>query len=136
MKKIIVAFDVLDTPSNVIDFATKFAEKTPVSIHAVFLKPAKEGINFDYLFPNDLSDAEDLDTDESVSESNAKLIDDKLKLIKDKCEAVGISFSSEKNISIQQLIEKTTEADFFIADSGSSFIDEVIPHIQCSYYIL
>ncbi len=135
MKKILIAFNVLDRALNVIYFAIKFAEKNSASIHAVFLKPGKEGFNSDYFFPNDLSNAEDLKYGESLSESNAELIDDNIQLLKDECEAAGILFSSEKNSTTQQLIEKTPKVDLFIADSQSSFIDKILPHIYCPSFL-
>lgn len=135
MKKILIGFNVFDRALNVIYFAIKFAENNSASIHAVFLKPGKEGINSDYFFPNDLSMAEDLKYGESVSENNAELINDNIQLLKDKCEAKRISFSSEKNITTQELIEKTSKVDLFITDSQSSFIDKILPHTYCPSFL-
>lgn len=51
--------------------------------------------------------------------SDNATVDNTIKVIKDECDIAGISFSADKNVSFQQLFEKTADADLLVADSKS-----------------
>ncbi len=120
MKKILAALDPMNTPWPVITFATHFAKNNGASVHLVFLT-LPEDVDYNYPFPNDLSAAEDFTNRKNISDSNAQLIEDKIQLFKQECESSQISFSFEKNISVEELIKKTGDADILIADEKQIF---------------
>lgn len=131
MKKILTAFNAINTPWHVITFVTKFAKQHSSSVHAIFLNTKKEAVNSEYPFPNDLFVTEKNLTDESIAYSNNKVTDDNIKIFKDECDVAGITFSSDKNVSIQQLIDQTANAGLLIVDSKSDFLENLLPHIHC-----
>ena len=130
MKKIVAALDPMDNPWPVITFATHFAKNDGASVHLVFLTLPEE-VDYNYPYPNDLSAAEDFTTRQNISDSNAQLIEDNIQLFKQECESSKTRFSSEKNISIEELIKKTEDADLLVADEGTGFLKKVLPHIHC-----
>jgi len=134
MKKIVTVFYAIDTPWHVINFATWFAKEQSAVIHAVFLKADKENFNADYPFPNDLSITEP-DTAERISDSNNELIDKNILLFKEECELGRIPFSARKNLSVQQLIDETADADLMVADSRSDLLEKVLPRIHCPAFL-
>ncbi|HSN08452.1 MAG TPA: hypothetical protein VLS85_05415 [Hanamia sp.] len=134
MKKIVVVLDPVDNPWPVITFATHFAKNDGATVHLVFLTLPEE-VDYNYPYPNDLSIAEDFTTMKNISESNAQLIEDKIQLFKQEFESSQIIFISEKNISVEDLIKKTEDADILIADEGTGFLKKVLPHIHCPAFI-
>ena len=130
MKNILVALDPINTPWPVITFATHFAKNNGASVHLVFLS-LPEDVNYNYPFPNDLSAAEDFTNKKNISDSNAQLTEDKIQLFKQECESSQISFSFEKNISVEELIKKTGNADILITDAEADFLPKVLPHLHC-----
>ena len=135
MKKIIVAFTLLDTPWSVLAFATKFAMEHSTLIHAIFLRSSKEETNSQYPFPNDLSITEEY-SGENISISDNEIIDNNIKILKDECNATGILFTADKDVPISQLIENTWEADLLIADSKFGLLENVLPHIHCPAFLV
>lgn len=135
MKKILAAFYPPVTPVHITTFVVRFAKQNSASIHAVYLSESKELINSDYPFPNDLSMTEDVSRQENISEENSKLIEDYIKVFKKECALNGISCSIEKNISVEQLIEKTAGSDLLITDSEINFPEEVLSKIHCPAFI-
>jgi len=134
MKKIVTAFYAIDTPWHVINFAARFAKEQSAAIHAIFLKADKENFNADYPFPNDLSITEP-DTAERISDSNNELIDKNIQLFKEECELAGIPFSALKNLSVQELIDETTDANLMVADSRSDLLKKILPRIHCPVFL-
>lgn len=130
MKKIVAALDPMDNPWPVITFATHFAKNDGASLHLVFLT-LPEDVDYNYPFPNDLSAAEDFSDRQNITDSNAQLIEDNIRLFKQECESSQIIFISEKNISVEELIKKTEDADILVADEGTGFLKKVLSHIHC-----
>jgi len=135
MKKILTAFSAIDTPWHVINFATRIAKENSAVIQAVFLNMEKESVNEDYPFPNDLSITEDKNTFENISDNNNELVEENIKLFKKECDRSGISFSATKNISIPDLINETADVDLMMADSGTEFLEKVLPEIHCPAFL-
>ncbi len=135
MKKILTAFYPSVTPIHIITFAVQFAKQNSAVIDGVYLSELKEPVNSDYPFPNDLSIAEDVTSTENIAESNSKLIEDYIKIFKGECELNGITCSIEKNISNEQLIDKTTDSDLLITDSETNFLEGVFSKIHCPAFI-
>jgi hypothetical protein len=135
MKRILTAFYPSVTPVHVITFAIQFAKQNSAVIHAVYLSEEKEIINSDYPFPNDLSITEDFGSTENISQENNKLIEDNIKVFKKECELNGITFSIEKNITVEQLIDKTANSDLLITDSESNYIERVLTKMHCPAFI-
>lgn len=130
MKKIVAVLDPIDNPWPVITFSTHLAKNDEASVRLVFLTLSEE-VDYNYPYPNDLSTAEDFTTRKNISDSNAQLIDDNTHLFKQECERAQIIFIAEKNISSEELINKTEEADILVADEGTGFLKKVLPHIHC-----
>ncbi len=135
MKKIIVAFTLLDTPWSVLAFATKFATLHSAHIHAIFLRSGKEKTNSQYPFPNDLSITEEY-SGKNISTSDKEIIENNIKILKDECNSVGIHFTADKDVSISQLIENTWDADLLIVDSKFRLLENVLPHIHCPAFLV
>ena len=134
MKKILTASGAIETPWHVISFATKFAKEHSAVINGFFLSRNKEKIDSQYPFPNDLSITEEYNV-ENIADDNNALIDDNIKIFKDECEAAGIYFSADKDVSVQQLIDKTLDADLLIADTKFPFLERILPHIHCPEFL-
>ena len=130
MKKIIAALDPMDNPWPVITFAVHLARNNATAIQLVFLA-LPEGVDYDYPFPNDLSAAEDYFGAQSISGSNAQLIEDKTRLFKYESETAQINFIAEKGITVTDLIKKSQDAGILVADRGASFLAKVLPHLSC-----
>ena len=133
MKKILTAFYPTVTPIHVITFAIQFARQNSAIIHAVYL--SERSANFNYPFPNDLSITQDFSGTESISQINSKLIEDNIMVFKKECELNGVTFSIEKNITIEQLIDETTDSDLIITDSESNLIEHILAKIHCPAFI-
>ncbi len=135
MKKIIIALAPIDSILRVTTIATEIAKNHSADIHLVFLSLPTEKLDYGYPFPNDLSSAEDFPDGKNITDSNEQLIEDKLKLFKEECASAQISFSFEKNISLEQLIKETTDADLLVADRSADFLPKVLPHLHCPAFI-
>ena len=135
MKKILTAFHPSVTPIHIITFAVRFAKQNSALIHAVYLSESKERVNSDYPFPNDLSITEDVSSAKNISEENSQLIEDYIKVFKNECLLNGITCSIEKDISVEQLIDKTADSDLLITDSEIKFPEEVFSKIHCPAFI-
>jgi len=135
MKKILTAFYPSVTPIHVINLAIQFATQNSAVIQAVYLAEGKEPVNSNYPFPNDLSIAEDFRGTENISQENQKLIEDNIKAFKKECELNGITFSIEKNMTMEQLIDKTVNSDLLLIDSESNLIERVLTKIHCPAFI-
>jgi hypothetical protein len=135
MKKILTAFYPSVTPIHIITFAVRFAKQNSALIHAVYLSESKERVNSDYPFPNDLSVTEDVSSAKNISEENSQLIEDYIKVFKNECLLNGITCSIEKDISVEQLIDKTADSDLLITDSEINFPEEVFSKIHCPAFI-
>jgi hypothetical protein len=131
MKKILTAFYSSVTPVHIIAFAVQFARQNSAAIHAVYLSESREPINSDYPFPNDLSMAEDFSEKKDISDEDNKLIEDNIKAFKKECELNGITFSFQKNFSIDELIDQTTDSDLLIIDSEGDFMQKILKNIHC-----
>ena len=135
MKKILTAFHSSVTPIHIITFAVRFAKQNSALIHAVYLSESKERVNSDYPFPNDLSITEDVSSAKNISEENSQLIEDYIKVFKNECLLNGITCSIEKDISVEQLIDKTADSDLLITDSESNYIERVLTKMHCPAFI-
>lgn len=135
MKKILTAFYPSVTPIHIITFAVRFAKQNSALIHAVYLSESKERVNSDYPFPNDLSITEGVSSAKNISEENSQLIEDYIKVFKNECSLNGITCSIEKDISVEQLIDKTADSDLLITDSEINFLQEVFSKIHCPAFI-
>lgn len=136
MKRILIPFTVMHTPLNALAFAAKISKEQSVPIHGIFLKEAPESIGFRYPFPNDFPLTEEKLSSENIAAENSRIMDDKIKLFKDECEAEGIAYKIEKDISINQFIDETSDADLMVTDTRAVFLEDVLPHSNCPAYIV
>jgi hypothetical protein len=135
MKKILIAFNPPATAIHIITFAIQFAKQNSAEIQAVYLSGTKETINSNYPFPNDLSMAEDISSKENISQDNRELIEDHIKALEKECELNGIRVSVGKNITVEELINKTKQSDLLIIDSESEFTEHLLTKAHCPAFI-
>jgi len=135
MKKIVTVLAPIDTPWPAMRISTQLARNHSAEIHLVFLILPGEDVDYAYAFPNDLPIAQDFFDGKIISESNLELIKDKLNLFKQECESAGINLSFERNISVEQLIKQTANADLLVADKGADFVSKILPHVHCPAFI-
>lgn len=131
MKRILIPFAATHSPVNLLAFTAKILKEHSVPVHGIFLKEPTEGSRFRYPFPNDFPLTEEKHSAEDIAVENSKLMDDKIKLFKDDCEAEGIVYKIEKDISVKQFVDETSDTDLLITDTRAVFLEEVLPHLRC-----
>ena len=135
MKKILTVLSPMDSPWRAMRISTQVAKNHSAEIHLVFLILPDEDVDYNYRFPNDLSIAEDFPDGKIISESNRQLIEDKINLFKQECNSSEMRLTFKKNISVDELLDQTAEADLLVADEGANFLSKILPNLHCPAFI-
>lgn len=120
MKKIMVVFNGIHTPTHVLQFAINAATQNQYSIQGIFLDDEPSS-NQGYPFPNDLYLTEEKVTSETIAEENEKILAGNIRFLEDECAIAGVPCSVEKKISFKSLIDHTSTADLLALDTKADF---------------
>ncbi len=129
MKTILLVFGGIHNPTHVLEFAITAAKQNQYNIHGIFLDDEPPAIEGDYLFPNDLSLAEEGVTPEAVNEQNEKIVAEIIRYFEDECALAGITCSVEKKVSFKGLIKHSSNASFLAIDAKANFEKFALPDI-------
>ena len=132
MKKILVVFNGINVPWHILNFATGIAKKYSSQIDGIFLRDQE----IVYPFPNDLSFTEVDFTRGSVTEEDAVLEAQNITTFENMCKEAGIIYQVEKDVLLEELIYKSSEADLIIADTTPDFrkysINDILKDAHCA----
>ena len=119
MKTLIVLFNGIHLPYHVVDRAIEKAQHESYEIHGLFLKGKKDRRK-GYLFPSDLSSAENRVSDDEAIEEDEKIITDNMQLVKGMVEGEKIPYRAtlRTNASIPDIEKDIAGADLIIIDKN------------------
>ena len=119
MSSTVIIFSGLSFSYSALDRAIAWAKEHGSDLRVLFLKeePVEEG----YVFPSDIDAAEQLTDEADARQDDDQLIQGKIRLIKDKADAAGISYTTEVNTdpSTDAVLAFTENADKIFVDVGT-----------------
>jgi hypothetical protein len=113
MKKIIIVFNGINAPWHILRFATNIAKINGALAQGIFLMDHE----IKDPFPNDLALTETHVNRESLSEEDAILESHNITMFENICKTSGVDCQVEKNVSLEELIEQSRQADLIITDT-------------------
>jgi len=131
MKKIIVLFNGINAPWHITTFALNIAKQNEAEIHALFLKDETAG----YGFPSDIATVQQELSPKEEKPKNDTLEEKNIQLFKTFCDDEKVKCSFEKEVSLQKLIEVSSDADCIITDSRDDFrkysLKDILAEVKC-----
>lgn len=142
MKKIMLILNARQFPGHVISTAILIAGKTSSFLYAVFLKDFKASQEFNYPFPNDLAFADGRAAKEVAEIEDQKLIENEVRIFKNKCEKAGVAYDVEidQSVSIKHLLQISPFSDLIlldaILDSDDFSIKDILIEAHCPILLI
>lgn len=120
MKTVLVIFNGIKFPYYLLEFALAQAKERGASLHALFLKAARE-TEEGYGFPNDLDQAETLTDAEDAKEDDEKIIRQQMKLTQDTASVENINCKTElrTNSRLAEILQLVKNVDLLCLDAAS-----------------
>ena len=131
MKPILVVFNGINVPWHILNFAINIAKMHSSQILGLFLRDQE----IIYPFPNDLSFTEVDFTRGTVTEENAIIESKNITTFENQCKAAGVDCLVEKDVFLEELVTKSTEAQLVIADTTPDFqkysLNDILKNAHC-----
>ncbi|MCY7423062.1 MAG: universal stress protein [Chitinophagaceae bacterium] len=106
-------------PHHILDFAKELCMQDPCKVTAIFTDSLKRVDKDSYLFPSDINATETDFTKASDEEEEAHMLEDKMKLFIDYCEANSIDHAARKITGnyLENINDETAFADYVLCDA-------------------
>ena len=128
MKKVLLIFNGINSPENVLSFIKKNLKTEGVQFHGIFIRKLQRDQPYNYPFPNDLSaTAVDYSIETEEAESY-RLIHIYINLFEGECRANNMEFKTDFFIEtpLEHLIANSGFVDLIISDRKTEFDDDSI----------
>lgn len=131
MKKIVVLFNGINAPWHITTFALNIARQNDAEVHALFLKDEISG----YPYPSDIDSVQAEVTGKKEEKSNEELEEKNIELFKSFCDDEKVICHFQKNVTIKQLIDFSSDADCIVADSHDHLkrysLKDILIQVKC-----
>ena len=117
MKKILVLFNGINAPWHITTFALNTARQNDAEVCALFLKDETS----DYPYPSDIDTVQSDAIDKREGKPNEELEEKNIELFKTFCEDEKVKCNFQRDVSLNQLIGLSSDADCIVADSHDDF---------------
>jgi len=131
MKKIIVLFNGINAPWHITTFAINIAKQTNAEIYALFLKDERRN----YSYPSDMESVETNVSAEKERDENEELKRKNAALFKTFCDDAQVACNFEKEISLKQLVDFSSDADIIVINSHDDLqrysLKDILAELKC-----
>ncbi len=131
MKKIIVLFNGISAPWHITTFALNTARQNDAEVHALFLRDERAG----YPYPSDIDSVESAVGGKIEKEGNEEMQGKNIELFKAFCDDEKVKCFFQKNVTLQGLVDFSSDADCIVADSHDDFqrysLKDVLSQVKC-----
>jgi hypothetical protein len=131
MKKILVLFNGINAPWHITTFALNTARQNDAEVYALFLKDERSG----YPYPSDIDTVQSDATGKREEKPNEELEEKNIELFKTFCEDEKVKCNFQRNVSLNQLIDLSSNADCIVADSHDDFqrysLKDILTRAKC-----
>lgn len=119
MSAILVIFSGLSFNYDVLDRGIAAAQQTGAGLQVLFL--VEPPVEEDYVFPSDIDAAESLTDSEDAVADDRRLLQSKVKLIRDKAQTAGISSTIRvsNDASVDSILEVAGNVSRIFVDGGA-----------------
>ena len=120
-------------PYHVIDYAINWAKDHEASLRALFLVPGRmpeEG----YPFPNDLDDAERLNTGPEAERGITGIVQDEIRFVEKRCGASHVPVTSELvfSPSVKKVMSKLNDSELIFIDKNAELNEDDLSNLSFS----
>ena len=125
MKKVLLLFNGISSPVNLLSFINKNLDGGGKLFHAIFINKLHTDPALDYPFPNDLTaTAVDYTYEEEAAEAN-RLVYANIRYFEDECRNKNLAFKTDfyAEASHEHLIRESLFADLILSERGTEFDD-------------
>lgn len=142
MKKVLLIFNGIGSPENVLSFIKKNLRIEGSHFHGIFINKLHTAQAFEYPFPNDLA-ATSVDYSFETGEAETyRLINTYINLFEDECKANNITYKTDffTEVALEHLIERSAYADLILSDRRTEFddysIDKLLSKAHCPVLVI
>jgi nucleotide-binding universal stress UspA family protein len=131
MRTILVVFNGINVPWHILNFAINIAKAHSAQIAGIFLRDQE----IIYPFPNDLAFTEVDFTRGTVTEEDAVIEGRNITTFENTCKSAGIDCQVNKDVILEELISRSSEADLIVADTTPDFqkysLNDILKDAHC-----